>query len=196
MDVTEVAEIKPAENRQSKLIGVYIGVLAAILAICSLGGDNAAKDAMRANVDATNLWAFFQAKNVRRTVYTTAADDMELVLLANPDLTPEAKAAVTAKVKEYRDRVVLFSSDKKTNEGLDELFVKGKGIEKERDVALRKDPYFDAAQAMLQIAIVLASVALIADVGLLVVFSLGLAILGTGLMLNGFLLLFELPFFG
>ena len=196
MDVTEVADIKPAENRQSKFIGVYIGVLAAILAICSLGGDNAAKDAMRANVDATNLWAFFQAKNVRRTVYTTAADDMELVLSTNPNLTPEGKAAITAKVKEYRDRVVLFSSDKKTNEGLDELFIKGKAIEKERDVALRKDPYFDAAQAMLQIAIVLASVALIAEVGLLVVFSLGLAILGTGLMLNGFLLLVELPFFG
>ena len=196
MDVTEVADIKPAENRQSKFIGVYIGVLAAILAICSLGGDNAAKDAMRANVDATNLWAFFQAKNVRRTVYTTAADDMELVLSTNPNLTPEGKAAITAKVKEYRDRVVLFSSDKKTNEGLDELFIKGKAIEKERDVALRKDPYFDAAQAMLQIAIVLASVALIAEVGLLVVFSLGLAIVGTGLMLNGFLLLVELPFFG
>ena len=196
MDVTEVAEIKPAENRQSKFIGVYIGVLAAILAICSLGGDNAAKDAMRGNIDATNQWAFFQAKNVRRTVYATAADDMELVLLTNPGLTPEARAAVTTKVKEYRDRVALFSSDKKTNEGLDELFVKGKAIEKERDLALRKDPYFDAAQAMLQIAIVLASVALIAEVGLLVVFSLGLAILGTGLMLNGFLLLVELPFFG
>lgn len=121
---------------------------------------------------------------------------MELVLLANPSLTPEARAAVTTKVKEYRDRVTLFSSDKKTNEGLDELFIKGKGIEKDRDLALRKDPYFDAAQAMLQIAIVLASVALIAEVGLLVVFSLGLAILGTGLMLNGFLLLVELPFFG
>ncbi len=196
MDVTEVAEIKPAENRQSKMIGVYIGVLAAILAICSLGGDNASKDAMRANIDATNLWAFFQAKNVRRTVYTTAADDLELAALANPGLTPEAQKAITTKVKEYRDRVTLFTSDKKTNEGLDELFAKGKDIEKERDIALRKDPYFDAAQAILQIAIVLASVALIAEVGLLVVFSLVLAVTGTGLMINGFLLLVELPFFG
>jgi Domain of unknown function (DUF4337) len=196
MDVTEVAEIKPAENRQSKMIGVYIGVLAAILAVCSLGGDNASKDAMRANIDATNVWAFFQAKNVRRTVYTTAADDLELVALANPGLTPEAQTAIKTKVKEYRDRVTLFTSDKKTNEGLDELFIKGKDIEKERDVALRKDPYFDAAQAILQIAIVLASVALIAEVGLLVVFSLVLAALGTGLMINGFLLLVDLPFFG
>lgn len=196
MDVTEVADIKPAENRQSKLIGVYIGVLAAILAVCSLGGDNASKDATRANIDATNVWAFFQAKNVRRTVYATAADDLELVLVTNPELTPAAKAAVTAKVKDYRDRVANFTSDKKTNEGLDELFVKAKEIEKERDIALRKDPYFDAAQAILQIAIVLASVALIAEVGLLVVFSLVLAVVGTGLMINGFLLLVSLPFFG
>lgn len=196
MEVTEIGEAKPAENRRSRLIGVYVGVLAALLAVCSLGGGNASKDAMRANIDATNLWGFFQAKNIRRSVYTVAADDLDLLLKANPDWPPEAQAAVASKVAAYRETVARFTSDKATSEGLDELFIKGKDIEKERDVAMRKDPYFDAAQAVLQIAIVLASVALIAEVGILIIFSAGLAVIGTALMINGFLLLVELPFLG
>ena len=69
-------------------------------------------------------------------------------------------------------------------------------IEKERDVALQKDPYFDFAQALLQIAIVLASVALIANADVLLYFSLALGAAGAVLMANGFLLFMKLPFIG
>lgn len=79
---------------------------------------------------------------------------------------------------------------------MDELFVRAKAIEKERDIALRRDPYFDVAQALLQIAIVLASVALIAGTNVLLFFSVMLGIAGTALMVNGFTLLATLPFFG
>ena len=91
---------------------------------------------------------------------------------------------------------MVLTSDKQKNEGLDELWVKAKEIEKERDVALRKDPYFDVAQALLQIAIVLASVALITSANMLLYFSAGLGGLGTILLLNGFTLIARLPFLG
>ena len=191
----EASETRTAGPR-AKWIGVYIGVLAAMLAICTLGGGNAAKDAMRANIDATNLWSFFQAKNIRRSVYGVAADDLELLVKSNPGMPDEARAAIEAKIKAYRETVARFTSDAKTNEGLDELYLKGKAIEAERDVAFRKDPYFDAAQALLQIAIVLASVALLAELNLLVWASAALAAIGTGLMLNGFTLLAKLPLLG
>lgn len=51
---------------REKLIGVYVGVLAVILAICSMGGSNAEQNALQANIAASNNWAFFQAKNERR----------------------------------------------------------------------------------------------------------------------------------
>ena len=76
------------------------------------------------------------------------------------------------------------------------MFERAKEIEKERDIAFRKDPYFDAAQALLQIAIVLASVALIAEANVLLYFSFGLAAVGSLLMLNGFALLVKLPLLG
>ena len=81
-------------------------------------------------------------------------------------------------------------------EGLDELFVRGKALEVERDVALRKDPYFDWSQALLQIAIVLASVHLIIGNPMLLTLSRGLAGLGVLLMLNGFTLALRLPLLG
>ncbi len=196
MAMSEIGDSKPAEDRRSKWIGVWIGILATLLAICTTGGSNATKDAMRANIDAANLWGFFQAKNLRRTVYTLSADELELSLVANSGMPPEAKAAFEAKVKSYREAVQRFTTDKSTNEGLDELWVKGKSIEADREIAFRKDPYFDFAQALLQIAIVMSSVALITGSNMLVTVSGFLGVGGTLLMLNGFTLAFRLPFLG
>jgi Domain of unknown function (DUF4337) len=196
MSLDDVRDALSDSGTRNKWIGVLVGILAALLAVCAVGGDNATKDANKANIDATNTWAFFQAKNIRRTSYTLAADELELTLLSQPGLPAEARAALEAKIKRYRDTVQLYTSDPKTNEGLDELFKRAKDIEADRDRALRKDPYFDIAQALLQIAIVLASVAIIAGTDLLVILSLVVGGLGTLLMLNGFTLLLSLPGFG
>jgi Domain of unknown function (DUF4337) len=72
-----------------------------------------------------------------------------------------ARQAFEAKVKDCRSTAQKLTTDPEKKEGLDELFVKGKALQVERDIALRKDPYFDWSQALLQIAIVLASVHLI-----------------------------------
>lgn len=196
MAVSDVGDLKAGEDTRTKWIGVYIGILATLLAICSLGGGNATKDATRANIDVTNMWSFFQAKNIRRTAFSLAADELELSLKTSPTVEPEARQAVEDKIKSYRATVATYTSDKVHNEGLDELFQRAKALEAERDVALRKDPYFDFAQALLQIAIVLASVALIAGSSALVYGSGILAIIGTLFMINGFTLAVTLPFLG
>src|SRR5262245_15556370 len=180
--------LKSDDDQRNKWVGVYIGILAVLLAICGVGGGNAAKDATRANIEASNTWAFFQAKNIRRSSYQAAADELELFQAAQPNMPADAKAKFTAKIQSYRDQIQKLTTDPDRQEGLDELFVKGKALEAERDVALRKDPYFDWSQAMLQIAIVLASVHLIIGNFLLLGLSGGLGALGILLMLNGFTL--------
>ncbi len=196
MALDDIVEVKEADNTRTKWIGVYVGILATLLAIGGVGGGNATKDATRANIEVTNMWAFFQAKNVRRTSFSLAADELELSLKTNAGLTAEARKAVEEKAKAYRDTVAAFTSDKERNEGLDELFQRAKVLEAERDVALRKDPYFDLSQALLQIAIVLASVSLIAGANSLLIGSGILAVGGTLLMLNGFTLAVNVPFLG
>ncbi len=182
------------DKSREKRIGVYIGLLAVMLAIVSTGGGNATKDATLRNIEATNLWSFFQAKNLRRASYQLATDELELMLKLMPAAPAEARAATEAKIKSYRDQIARLTSDKERNEGLDELFARAKAVEIQRDLAMRRDPYFDLSQAFIQIAIVLASVAIISSGNMLLMGSLGLAILGTLLGVNGFALLVPIPF--
>ena len=182
------------EKSREKRIGIFIGLLAVMLAVVSTGGGNATKDATLRNIEATNLWSFFQAKNLRRSTYQLAADELDLMLKLMPAAPAEARAATEAKIKSYREQIARLTSDKERNEGLDELFVRAKTVEAQRDLAMRRDPYFDLSQAFLQIAIVLASVAIISSGNMLLMGSLALAILGTLLGLNGFVLLVPIPF--
>jgi hypothetical protein len=184
------------QRDRDRWIGVFIGVLAVILAICSMGGDNAGKDATLKNIEATNTWAFFQAKNMRRHVLRIGIDDLEIQKLANPTMPADALAAIDTKLADYRKEEQKLTSDPEKGEGLDQLWERGKSLEAERDVAMRKDPYFDYGEALLQIAIVLAGVAIISGGSALIATSAVLGVLGTFMTVNGFTLLFELPFLG
>lgn len=199
----ELGRMAQEENERDfeKWIGVYIAVLAVALALCSMGGGNAAKDATIKNIEATNTWAFFQAKNMRRHVLRMQADEIELRLATESSLTESGKTVLAAKIADYRaqERVLTEDPDKpeEKREGLDQLWNKGKSLEAARDLAARKDPYFDYAQALLQIAIVLASVAIISRYRIvLLTVSVALGLLGAILTMNGFTLALAVPFIG
>jgi hypothetical protein len=197
MSLDEIAEqLAGDKDERNKWIGVFIGVLAVLLAICNVGGANATKDATHANIAASDTWAFFQAKNIRRTATTLAANELELLLAAQPGMPDDAKKKFEERINAYRADAQRLTTDPIKKEGLDELFAKAKAMEADRDVALRKDPYFDWSQALLQIAIVLASVHLIIGNLWLLGLSGGLGALGVLLMLNGFTLAVRLPFVG
>jgi Domain of unknown function (DUF4337) len=197
MAIDQVKEVIATDKEtRDKWIGVYIGVVAVLLALCGMLGGNAAKDATRAHIEAANVWNFFQAKNLRRNAVRLAGDEFELKLIAEPGLPDAAKAKIAEKIKSYKDLDARLTSDKASNEGLDELFQRGKELEKERDIALRKDPYFDWAQALLQIAIVLATVCLVTGTFWLLSMSAGLAALGALLMINGAVLFVAVPGIG
>jgi hypothetical protein len=69
-----------------------------------------------------------------------------------------------------------------------------RGYEAQRTHAGLQDPNFDYAQALFQIAIVLGSVSIVSAARWLLWLSLGMGAVATALMLNGFLLVFRLPF--
>lgn len=184
------------KDRRDKWIGVYIGILAVLLAVCGVGGGNAAKDATRANIEAANTWNFFQAKNLRRTQIRLQYEDYELRLRTDAGLTAEGRKAIEERIAAHKALDKKLTTDPASGEGLDELFMKGKALEAERDVALRKDPYFDYSQALLQIAIVLATVVLIVPQLWLLGASAIVGTFGVALMLNAFTLAFRIPGIG
>jgi hypothetical protein len=195
MKADEAGEMMDAEKSEDGFktrVAIMIAVLAMLLAVTGLGGNNAAKEAMTNNVLASNYFAFYQAKNMRQTSYTLAADNLELEL-TNPALPDAARAAMQKKIDDYRKTVTRYESEPDTQEGKKELLARAKAYEEKRDHALRQDPYFDYAEVLLQIAIVLASVAIISGIAWLVLGSAILGVTGTLLMINGFLLLVAIP---
>jgi hypothetical protein len=194
-DLAEAVDEKSSKHRD-RLIAVYIGVLAVVLAICSVGGGNATKNATARNIEAANAWAFFQAKNIRRNDVRLQIDTLELKLATEPELAAPVRAAIEDKIKAYRATEARLTSEPDTGEGVEELKVRGRRLEAARDLAMRKDPYFDYGQALLQIAIVLASVSIITGGSSLLVLSVLLAGTGAVLTFNGFTLAFTLPLIG
>lgn len=181
---------------RDRLVGVYIGILAVILAVCALGGSNAQQDAMQKNIEASNVWAFFQAKNARRQALRLQADDFEIMLKSTPTMPDDARKAIDAKMADYRAQDKKLTSDPERKEGLDELFNKAKDLEASRDDAMKRGPYFDYGQALLQIAIVLASIAIISGGNFLLVCSILVGVLGAVVTAGGYTLAFPLPFSG
>jgi hypothetical protein len=195
-DAADMMDQEKAHNRFRQRAAVTIAILAMLLAITGLGGANASKEAIINGVLASNSFNFFQAKNVRQTSFALAADQLELAWANDPALPAEAKAALKAKAEAYRKTVARYESEPETNEGKKELLASAKAHEAKRDHALKQDPYFDYSEAMLQIAIVLISVAIVADVVWLAFVGGALGLLGTFLMLDGFFLFVEIPGLG
>lgn len=193
-DAADMMDAEKTENPFKRRAAVAIAVFAMLLAITSLGGQNATKEALNSNIEASNYFNFFQAKNMRQTAFMLAADEFEFAWGNNPQLSDEAKAALRRKLEDYRRTVDRYESEPETGEGKKELMVKAREQVQKRDRALKQDPYFDYAEALLQIAIVLISVAIVAEQVWLAYLGGVVGIIGALLMVNGYLLLVEIPF--
>jgi Domain of unknown function (DUF4337) len=199
MKADEAAELMDKDKEQDrfkKRAAVAIAFFAMLLAITGLGGQNATKEALNSNIQASNYFNFFQAKNMRQTAYILAADELELAWAKDPTLPPEARTALVAKAEAYKKTIARYESEPETQEGKKELLVRARGHQEKRDHALKQDPYFDYAEALLQIAIVLISVAIVAEQIWLSFFGGALGLIGALLMINGYLLLVDIPWLG
>ena len=195
-DAAELVDQEKAQDDFKKRAAIVIGILAMLLAITGLGGNNATKEAINENIQASNAFGFFQAKNIRQNSMVLAANEVELAWVNEPGLPENAKAVLRDKLADYRKTIARYESEPETGEGKKELMVKAREHEQKRDRALKQDPYFDYAEALLQIAIVLISVSIVADQRWLLLAGGGLGAIGGLLMINGFLLLVEIPGLG
>lgn len=202
MEASEIAETIRGEEEERiiradasfrPLTGIYLGIVAMLLAITTLGGSNATKVMLNANIQASDTYGYYQSKYIRQTSYRLAADQLEAQLAAQPAMPEPAKAQIEDTIKRWRAAADRYESDPASGQGKKELLAAAKKWEASRDRAARRDPNFDFAEALFQIAIVLGSVSIVAASRPLVKLSGGLAVLATLLMLNGYFLLVQLP---
>jgi hypothetical protein len=173
VDATEAQEgiedeVKDARTRRLALL---IAALAALLALVSMQDDNTAQDAVRSNIEASDLWSFFQAKTMRQFVIER---DSEMLKIECDGASPEKQAAIDDLLKAGAAKSAKYDSDSESGEGRKELLARAKAAEADRDEALAANNHFGYASAALQLAIVLASASIILGIGWLAYVACGL----------------------
>jgi hypothetical protein len=188
----EEAHAAPTHEMFRRLTAIYVGVIAMLLAVASLGGAEATKEMLNANIHASDTYAFYQAKYIRQTLYQTSAAELELLAGGGSVISPNDSAKAAELIKKYRDTAVRYESDPKSGEGKQELLEKAHEWEHARDHASAQLPNFEYAEALFQIAIVLGSVAIVAASPWLIGLSGVLAACAALLTVNGYFLLVSL----
>ncbi len=179
-----LTEVQERGGASAKKVALLIATLAALLAVVEVSGGNAEQDAQKSNVDASNLWAFYQAKTIRQTTVRTAAEQLALEI---PGLPAERAEAANKQLQAWRATAERYESEPGPNggEGRRELMARAKAAEEFRDRALAKDDLFDFASAALQLAIVLASASVVIGIAWLAYLAGGVGLIGFGLALLG-----------
>ncbi|MFZ0456992.1 MAG: DUF4337 domain-containing protein [Rhodoplanes sp.] len=165
----------------NKQIALLIAVIALFLAISETFGKSAQTSAISDNVEAANLWAFFQAKTIRMTAVRTAAEAMAIEAGASAD--PAVKAAIDKQIAAWRATAARYDDEPDTGEGRKQLMARAQAAEHSRDTNMAKYHHFELASAAFQVGIVLASAAVITGV-MALAFTAGALSIG-GLVLMG-----------
>jgi hypothetical protein len=174
----EYAEHSKHAAHASKQVALLIAILALFLAVSEMLGKSANTEALTLNINSSNLWNFFQAKNIRRTVVLAAADEMKIEAVAVTNAA--AKTAMDKQVATWQETAARYQSEPKPEggEGTKELAERAKEAEHERDTALARYHNYEFASAAFQIGIVLCSAAVITGMFVLAWVAGGVAVLG------------------
>jgi hypothetical protein len=176
------------EDHFSRRVALVTAVYAVLLAIAALGGNHAMKEMILTQQKSSDQWAFYQAKVIREHQYRGQKLRLEVDLLERGEsVKPEVRDKLDALMKRFAEEEKRYNDEKK------DIEKEAKKLEHERDVWQAKDPYFLLAEALLQIAIVMASVSILARSRAIFSFSLLLAVAGALLTLNGFFSFVDLP---
>src|SRR5437763_12496389 len=93
----------------NKKVALLISVLALFLAFSETMGKSAQTAALNSQIEASNLWNFFQAKNIRRTSTMVAAEQSKLTIPGAAD--PAQKAAIEKQVDEWNKTAARYRSE-------------------------------------------------------------------------------------
>jgi hypothetical protein len=139
------------ENGDNPLVipvSVTISILAVLVAAVTLLGHRSHTEEILLQTQATDQWAYYQAKNIRRSNVQTAADLLGAV-------APQDKEKASALREKYLKEVERYDADK------EDISEKAKELEKERDLVSRRADRFDGGEGLLEVGLVICSITLL-----------------------------------
>jgi hypothetical protein len=173
------AHVDPSNRKAAVLIAVF----AACLALAETGAKSAQTRSISLNVEATNLWNFFQAKTIRQATLRIAGEGLEAAFAAGGDAPP---APVVARIAEWRATADRLESEPASNDGRREIVVRARAAEAARDRASAEYHHFEYSAAAFQLAIVLMSAMVVTGAGFLTFASVAMAAAGAAVAALGF----------
>lgn len=179
-EAAEDAEHHQGNNRK---IALLIAVLAFCLAVSETLSKSAQTTTLSQNIEAANLWAFFQGKTARMTTIVAQADAMAIMIPMATDA--DNKKAMQAQVERWRKDAARY--DDEPGDGRKQLTERAKMAEERRDKAEAQHHHYELGSAAFQISIVLSSAAIITGImalgwGAIVLGVVGVAFTGAGLL--------------
>jgi len=181
-DPAETAVEAKEKDRRAALI---IAILALLLALTEAGAKRAQHVSMESNIEASDLFNFYQAKRIRSTIAETAAELLEAQKTAASD--PKAQEAFARQIEAFTATVARFENDpKKPEDSMEAIQKRAEEATERRELANHRLERYELGSGLTQIAIVLASAAIITDMSALIWLSVGLGAVGAALMALGF----------
>ena len=187
----EAAETAVEAKEKDRRVALVIAILALLLALSEAGAKRAQHFSTEKNIEASDLFNFYQAKKIRSTIAETAAALLETQKTA---VLPAAEEPFDKQIGAFKAAVARYEKDpKKPEDSLDALQERANAAQEARELANRRLENFEFGSGALQIAIVLASAAIITGASVLLWMSLGLGVIGAVLAALGFLAPVALP---
>ena len=177
-----------AEEPKEKWLN-YLALTTVILAVCAtlstFKGAGYSTRAVLSQSQATNQWAYYQAKGIKGYLYEIQKEALELEFKKD-----KIRGAKTLQ-EEYEKKIDLYAQKIKKYYGEKaEISKEAKRLETFRDDAQKHSGVFGLAVIFLQIAILLSSIAALMKKKVVWVIGVGAGAVGVVYFVNGFLLFF------
>ena len=182
------------KKQSDKIVAMLISVLTLFLALSEALGSAHQTLALSQNVEAADLWAFYEAKTIRMVTLRNAAEALKLDLLGTTN--EAARATMQKRIDSWLKDADRYETEPSTNEGAKELEVRAEKAEHARDNALAAYHHFEIASAALSIAIVLGAATVITGMIVLAYIAGGLGIVGLFFMIIGLVAPHSVHLFG
>ncbi len=151
-------EVEHPKNPVHRRIGITIAIMAAALAFTEMASRNADSDVVRETVEATDTWAFYQAKTIRAAMLRADARALSIQTTGRPEVDT---AQVAKTVADWEATAAREDSEPSTGEGRKELALKAQAIEKHRDDRAAAKESYEYASGALELGILLASTSIV-----------------------------------
>jgi DNA repair exonuclease SbcCD ATPase subunit len=174
-----------AEDKKEPWLN-YLALTTVIFAVCAtlstLKGGGFSTRAVMSQSQASDQWAYYQAKSIKGYVYELQKEKLELDLKTNKGLSRTLAADYEKRIGAYQEKIERYEKEK------EEIKKKAADLEKQRDDSQQHSGAFGLAAMFLQIAILLSSIAALMKKKLFWFIGMGAGCFGLLYFFNGFFL--------